>query len=700
MTKARPNSLVRLLAAVLLAAFAATGRGALAFDGSAEAGSIISNRAEATYVDEEGNAFGTVSETVTVTVRTVSSVVTTPDETEPSDAVAPGDHITRTFRVCNGGNTPDLYTITRAEVSAPAAITALAFDLDNSSTLSAGDTAITVGSTFSPRLAPHACASVVATIDMNAAVSGSHLTISLTARSNVATSVNGLVSDDGTIINSVGDPAKLTDPTNPASPPLKLVNGESRATAAPGETLDYTISFRNRGSIVARNVLAADDLPTGLEYVAGSLRLAQRALTDAADADEGQLANNGRRVEVRLAQVRPDELVTYTFRARVTADIHAGEGAINVATFTGDNIERTNSSAAVAVINPFGIVFSGRGGSSVTIAGARVVLLTAQTTDATLQTAPGVGYAPNAANDNPFTTSVGGTFGFVLSPAQLGAGGAPATYYLNVSARGYRTRMIRLDVEPASAGLYAATVRALDDQPLAESGGFTLTENPVALANLASVALNVPLFETQSLEITKTTEQPRAEIGDVVTYHVSLRNTTQAALHDVAVRDQLPQSFHYAEGTALLQIAPAPAEAITPEVAGSELTFRVPTLAAGATATLTYRVRVGANAREGDQVNSATATAHFGGSEVITAGPAHATVRVGAGVFSTRQMIVGRVFVDANGNGMFDGGERPVAGARLYIDNGQSVITDSEGMYNLPSVEDGAVVISLDPVTV
>ncbi|MFL6227388.1 MAG: hypothetical protein ACJ741_01260, partial [Pyrinomonadaceae bacterium] len=126
----------------------------------------------------------------------------------------------------------------------------------------------------------------------------------------------------------------------------------------------------------------------------------------------------------------------------------------------------------------------------------------------------------------------------------------------------------------------------------------------------------------------------------------------------------------------------------------------VPTLAAGATATLTYRVRVGANAREGDQVNSATATAHFGGSEVITAGPAHATVRVGAGVFSTRQMIVGRVFVDANGNGMFDGGERPVAGARLYIDNGQSVITDSEGMYNLPSVEDGAVVISLDPVTV
>ncbi|HLL77794.1 MAG TPA: hypothetical protein VK421_21235, partial [Pyrinomonadaceae bacterium] len=56
--------------------------------------------------------------------------------------------------------------------------------------------------------------------------------------------------------------------------------------------------------------------------------------------------------------------------------------------------------------------------------------------------------------------------------------------------------------------------------------------------------------------------------------------------------------------------------------------------------------------------------------------------------------------VDANGNNEFDRGERPVAGARLYIDNGQSVVTDSEGLYNLPSVEDGAVVIALDPVTV
>ncbi|HZG52702.1 MAG TPA: hypothetical protein VEZ40_11250, partial [Pyrinomonadaceae bacterium] len=89
----------------------------------------------------------------------------------------------------------------------------------------------------------------------------------------------------------------------------------------------------------------------------------------------------------------------------------------------------------------------------------------------------------------------------------------------------------------------------------------------------------------------------------------------------------------------------------------------------------------------------------YASGERISTSPSRATVRVGRGVFSTRQIIIGRVFEDRNANDEFDAGERAVEGARLYIDNGQSVVTDSEGMYSLPSVEDGAVVIALDPVT-
>ncbi len=662
---------------------------------------VISNRAESTYEDETGTTYGTVSPTVTVTVRSISAVTVTPDETQSSAAVAPGERALRTFRVCNTGNVPDLYTITRAEVSAPAALVSLHFDADDDGALTPADTLVTLDTTLSPRLALRACVNVFATVDVNAAVPGTRLVIGLTARSNVSTTANGLASDDGTIINTIGERARLTDPQNPALPPLKLVNGQARATAAPGETLDYSVAFRNSGSVNARNVVLTDDLPAGLAYVAGSMRLGQRALTDADDTDEGRTANNSRRLELLLAEVRADEVVVLNFRARVTGDIQPGTGAVNVASVRSDNTDTSNSSSAVAIINPFGVVYAGRSGGATTIAGARVSLLTAPTSDSPLATVPNIGFTPNPANDNPFTTAGGGTFGFALAPGQLGTTTAPVVYYISVAAPGYRRRVIEFAVRPVGAGdLYAARVRALDDQPVAVAGGFALTEREVALDNLASVALNIPLFELQSLDIQKAADQQRAEIGDVVTYRVEIGNTTQSPLRDVVVTDQLPRSFHYAEGSGLIQIAPAAPRAATPEVAGNTLTFRLAALAPGARATITYRVRIGANAPEGDAVNSAIATAVYASGERVTTPAARATVRVGRGIFSTRQIIIGRVFYDANGNGQFDAGERGVAGARLYIDNGQSVVTDTEGLYNLPSVEDGSVVISLDPVTV
>jgi uncharacterized repeat protein (TIGR01451 family) len=660
------------------------------------ADSVISNRAEAIYADEEGNEFSTVSPTITVTVRAVSVIVVTPDETAPSAAVAPQERITRVFRVCNLGNTPDLYTITRAEVSAPATLLSLHFDTDDNGAISDADTLISLNSTMSPRLAPRACIGVLAVVDVNASAPHTQLAIRLDARSNVSLTTNGTVQDTGTIINAVGERARLTDPANPALPPSKLVNNLERTTAAPGQTLDYAISFRNNGSVVARNVLVADDLPAGLQYVPGSLRLNTRALTDSSDADEGYSASL-RRFEVKLPQVQPAEIVTLTFRALVTGDIAPGAGAVNTATLSGENFDSVNSSAATAVVNPFGTVYAGRSGGAVTITGARVSLVTDPQTRTPLPTTSGIGFTPNETNDNPYTTAQGGLFSFALTPAQLAS---PATYYVNVAATGYRSRMLEYAIRPSAvSGLYHATVRALDEQPIAAQGSFTLTDTSVELDNLAGVALNIPLFELQTLEINKIADQQRVEIGDIVSYRVEVRNTTQATLREVSVRDVLPQSFHYAPGTAQLTVAPAPAQNVEPQVNGNVLVFNIGTLAAGARASLVYRVRIGVNAQEGDQTNSATASGVYASGERISTGASRATVRVGRGVFSTRQIIIGRVFEDKNANDEFDAGERAVEGARLYLDNGQSVITDSEGMYSLPSVEDGSVVIALDPVT-
>ena len=696
-----PIRLAFALAVTLIVALAA---GAHASAGgrdggvTTEPGTVITNSAEATYLDPEGIGFRTVSPTVTVTVRAVSGLVVTPDETEASAAVSPGERVTRLFRICNTGNTPDLYAITRGEVTAPATLQTLHFDADADGALTDADRIIQLGSTLSPRLARGECAGVLATFDTNASQPGSLINISITARSSVLGTVNGAVEDAGTIINTVGNGARLTSPDDPRLPPVKLVEGRASVTAAPGQLLNYTISFRNSGDVVARRLVLRDDIPAELDYVAGSLRLGEKVLTDAADADEGVYRD--RFFEVAVAELKVGQIVRVSFQARVTTRVAPGRGVVNMAVVRAENAPSASSTAATAVVNPFGLVYEGHSGGANLIAGARVALLADVTTGTPLALGA-AGSTPNDANTNPFLSDSQGRWSFVLSPEQQGAAGSPARYFLNVTAEGFRARMIEVTLTPDADGLFTLLIRALDGQPVARGGGFELSTEPVSVEDLAAFALNVPMFENSAVEIQKTADRPSAEVGEVVTYRVEVHNATNSPLADAIVTDTLPPSFHYAEGSARAEVPPTGPQPIEPEQqTGGTLVFRLGTLPAGARALVTYRVRIGANAREGEQVNTAVASGLLTlTNERASSAAARSPVRVRRGVFSMQQVIVGRVFEDANANGAFDDGERPLAGVRLYLNNGQSILTDSAGQYNFPTVGEGSHVLSLDPLT-
>lgn len=700
MTNARLSRLAYAFTLVLLAILPAGGRNALARDG-VDAGVTISNRAEATYTDDEGTPFGTVSPTVTLTVLTVAAVTVTPDETEPSETVAPNERVVRLFRVCNTGNTSDFYTINSADVSAPAALVSLHFDTDASGTITNADREITLGSTMSPRLARGQCIGVLAEIDTNGGQPGQQLSIRIVARSSVADAVNAGAQDAGTIINVFGNGARLSSPADPRLPPVKLVDGRESVVTSPGRTLNYTITFRNSGDITARNVVMRDDLPEGLEYVVGTLRLGSRNITDAEDADEGSFTSANRRIEVRLAQVAIGEQVEVAFQARVAVGVSQGAGLVNTSVTGAENAPAVSSTTATAVVNPFGIVYQGRS-AGVPIPGARVALLADSKGDTLVPLGTGVGSDPNDANANPFAADGQGRWSFVLTPAQIGSPQLPAHYFLNVTAPGYRTRLIETIIAPevSGSGLFALNVRSLDGQPVAKDGSFELTQSAVDIQRLAAYALNVPMFESTALEITKSADRQSVEVGDTVTYRVEVHNATAAVVDEATVTDQLPPSFHYAEGTALVSAPPASNRSIEPEVSNEgSLLFHVGRMPAGGRLTLTYRVRVGANAPEGEQFNTASAAGTLSTGEHVSTTPARASVRVRRGLFSSQQVIVGRVFADANLNGQFDKDERGLPGVRLYLNNGQSVITDSEGLYNFPVVNEGAQVLSLDPVT-
>ncbi|HEX7723345.1 MAG TPA: hypothetical protein VF397_14390, partial [Pyrinomonadaceae bacterium] len=375
----------------------------------------------------------------------------------------------------------------------------------------------------------------------------------------------------------------------------------------------------------------------------------------------------------------------------------AGTGLVNTATLAADNAPQISSSHATAIVDPFGVVFAGRGGSATPIAGARVEIATDQNNENLLALPSDNGFAPNEKNENPFVSDARGHFSFVPGAVSDTAG---TNYFMKASAKGYVDRLIQLNLRPTQSGLFSVTVHALDNQPLAAAGGFDLVHQDVSLADLAALVLNVPMFEPAGLQIIKSADRAQAEIGDIVTYRIEVHNPTSAPVKDVVISDRLPASFHYAEGSARISLGGAADEIIEPQVSDGELQFHIAEIPNGATARLLYRVRIGANAVEGDQANTAVASGVFPSGDRTTSAAARAVVRVSAGVFSTRQVIVGRVFVDTNTNGQFDENDRPMPGVRLYLSNGQSVITDSAGMYNFPSLGDGPQVISLDPVSV
>jgi uncharacterized repeat protein (TIGR01451 family) len=667
-----------------------------AADSGTDAGTVISNRAEATYTDDTGSSYDAVTETVTVTVMHVATIVVTPDETESSDTVAPHDQVTRLFHLCNAGNNSDTITPTKFDLTAPATLVALYFDNDGSGTLSDGDAPITLNQTASPTLAQRGCIGVLAVINTNDIASQSTLTMNLTAHSNATNAVNGHAEDTGTIINVVGLGARLTDPADTNLAPNKTINGTTQTVVETGGTFAYVITFRNSGDTAARNVLMEDKLASALEYVPASLQLNDQSVSDAIDADAGSFESGV--IRFRFAKVSPGEALRVSFRCRLNGAVPAGTGLVNVANFSADNVPPIVSRPATAITNPFGQVFAARVGSSAPIAGARVELLTDQDSGTLLVLPSQTGYAPNDKNDNPFVTDAQGHFSFAVNSSAISANGA--SYFLKITAPGYITRMLQIALRPANNGLFEATVHAVDSQALAAAGSFELVRNDVRIEDLAALVMNIPMFEPAGLQITKSADRARAEIGDTVTYRIELHNPTAASLHDVVVSDRLPQSFHFAEGSALISLSGGPNEPIVPEIINGELRFHIAEIPHGATAKLLYRVRIGANAQSGDQTNIATATGIFPTGEQTVSTEAHAVVNVSAGVFSTQQVLIGRVFVDTNCNNQFDDGDRPMPGVRLYLSNGQSVITDSEGLYNFPSLSDGPQVISLDPVTV
>jgi uncharacterized repeat protein (TIGR01451 family) len=209
---------------------------------------------------------------------------------------------------------------------------------------------------------------------------------------------------------------------------------------------------------------------------------------------------------------------------------------------------------------------------------------------------------------------------------------------------------------------------------------------------------NVPstiLASNALLSVVKTVNKNEVELGDMLSYTVTVVNIGKnTVLHPVII-DHLPAGFRLinnssrVSGASLLKIEGAP---------GATLHYHLDVIAPGTTVTLTYRVRVGVGAMEGDGTNRATAICPRNRNRQC-ANESRSKVRVTGGVFTTDACIVGTVFVDCNHNALKDKEELGIPGVRLYVEDGTYLISDVEGKYSYCGLSPKTHVLKVDQTT-
>ncbi len=221
-----------------------------------------------------------------------------------------------------------------------------------------------------------------------------------------------------------------------------------------------------------------------------------------------------------------------------------------------------------------------------------------------------------------------------------------------------------------------------------------------------NISSNISIInESPSLLVTKESEIKTAELGDYVSYSISVTNNGKSTAYDVELKDALPRGFDYVEGS--VRITPTTTVDINQpqttefKAKGKYQVLGLGDMAVGDTKNITYRVLLGASSLGGDGINRATANARDEQGAPLTSREAQWKIDVERGVMNTDGIIIGKVYHDINRDGIQqkDDGELGVAGVRIYMENGNFVVTDPEGKYNFYGINAKTHVLKVDRTT-
>jgi uncharacterized repeat protein (TIGR01451 family) len=345
-------------------------------------------------------------------------------------------------------------------------------------------------------------------------------------------------------------------------------------------------------------------------------------------------------------------------------------------------------STTVTLIDPNGVVFNSRTNEPVANTTVRLVLAKNGQCTATLAPVSDLVDGKIVPSANPVTTKEDGRFPFPLvSAGQYCLIASPPNGYTWASkVTPENLPLSRLIVAPsptvAAGGSYG--------------GAFDVTEDN------GPITVDIPVDPGiyNGLFVQKASLRSVVEVGEFTDYVVTVNNATGNVLNlaDVFLTDTLPAGFSYQQGTARLDGKPL---ADPLGKGGPKLQFNIGPLDKNQQVKLTYRVRVGPGAMQGDGINRVQATYRPADPNALStiSNIATAQVAVNAGLFTNQAYVLGKVFADCNADGIQSEGELGVPGVRLYMEDGTSIVTDAEGKFSLYGLSPRTHVLKIDRTT-
>ncbi|HEY9649345.1 MAG TPA: hypothetical protein V6C95_01690, partial [Coleofasciculaceae cyanobacterium] len=318
------------------------------------------------------------------------------------------------------------------------------------------------------------------------------------------------------------------------------------------------------------------------------------------------------------------------------------------------------------------------------------------------------GLEPNTQNSNPFylTNSDQGRYNFLLDPArgQLDQG---RTYILVINPPPnsiYSQRRIRMVIGERQGSIVNYTASSLDGRPISATDNRTAVNGTIEVNNAEQVGLNLAVLnlktticQAQEIQITKTGDRAAAEPGDTVIYRLAIRNLASADERNIVVTDTLPLGFKFLPESVRGELQGQEIAVTTSE---NERTITFTTTASipsSKVLNIVYAAQLTPDAVRGSGQNTAIVNAQrTDNNYAVKDGPAIHRLRIRSGIVSDCGTIIGRVFVDKNFDGEQQPGEPGVPNAAIFMEDGNRIVTDANGLFSLANVLPGTHTGSLD----